>query len=314
MKPASSDLIEPTTQAGLKKGPQAVPFHAEVIQCGLQDRVLGGLVDLHVRSWWVILLESGQAVITRDDGAVTVKGPVLLWLPWDRSQRIRAKAGTVGGHLVMGETSLANAIGVKPEAVDLRVLAARAIHLPFEGRESLHRDILNCFDLILREAAGHAPGSATVIEAQVRVMLVMLWRHAARPDDLQQARGSTSLILQQFRQTLETHFRDRWTVARYADTLNISSDRLHDICQRTLGKPPLQLIHERSGYEAQVLLERSSMTLEQIAEFLGFNSAAQFSSFFKVLRGLPPGAYRRQVRSAKEKPGLRVSQSYADWP
>ncbi|MFU8864497.1 MAG: helix-turn-helix transcriptional regulator [Rhodobacterales bacterium] len=310
----TSDSEDNAAQTPLKKGPQAVPFHAEVIQCGLQDRVLGGLVNLHVRSWWVILLESGQVDISRDDGVSTVKGPALLWLPWDRSQRIRAKAGTVGGHLVMGETSLANAIGVKPEAVDLRVLAARAIHLPFEGRGSLHRDIISCFDLILREAAGNAPGSATVIEAQVRVMLVMLWRHAARPDDLQQARGSTSLILQQFRQTLETHFRDRWTVARYADTLNISSDRLHDICQRTLGRPPLQLIHERSAFEAQVLLERSSMTLEQIAEFLGFNSAAQFSSFFKGLRGIPPGAYRREVRSLKEKPGLRVSQSYADWP
>ena len=297
-----------------KKGPQAVPFHAEMIQCGLQDRVLGGLVDLHVRSWWVILLDSGQVVITRDGTTMTVTGPALLWLPWDRSQRIRAKAGTVGGHLVMGETSLANAIGVKPEAADLRVLAARAIHLPFEGRDTLHRDIAGCFDLILREAQGNAPGSATVIEAQVRVMLVMLWRYAARPDDLRQAGANTSLILQQFRQALETHFRDRWTVASYADALNMSPDRLHDICQRTLGKPPLRLIHERLGYEAQVLLERSSMTLDQIAEFLGFRSAAQFSSFFKTLRGIPPGAWRRNARSTDDKPGARVSQSYADWP
>ncbi|MFC7705501.1 helix-turn-helix domain-containing protein [Plastorhodobacter daqingensis] len=314
MSPAQIKVPARTPQPLSKMGPEPVPFHAEVIQCGLQDRVLGGLVDLHVRSWWVILLDSGQAVITRENGSTPVTGPALLWLPWDRSQRIRAKAGTVGGHLVMGETALANAIGVKPEAADLRVLASRAIHLQFEERTALHRDFAACFDLILREAAGNAPGSATVIEAQVRVMLVMLWRHAARPDDLRQAKASTSLILQQFRQTLETHFRDRWTVARYADALNTSTDRLHDICQRTLGKPPLRLIHERLGYEAQVLLERSSMTLDQIAEFLGFRSAAHFSSFFKSLRGIPPGAWRRQTRSAGDKQGPRVRQSYADWP
>ena len=308
------ELTERAMPISQKKGPQPVPFHAELIQCGLQDRVLGGLVDLHVRSWWVILLESGQAVITRDDGAVTVTGPALLWLPWDRSARIRAKAGTVGGHLVMGETSLANAIGVKPEAADLRVLAARPFHLPLQGRAALHRDIAGCFDMILREAAGDAPGSATVIEAQVRVMLVMLWRHAARPDDLRQAGANTSLILQQFRHLLETHFRDRWTVARYADALNISADRLHDICKRTLGKPPLRLIHERLGYEAQVLLERSSMTLDQISDFLGFRSAAHFSSFFKNLRAIPPGIWRRQVRSADDKSGERLTRSYADWP
>lgn len=299
---------------GPGKRPQPVSFHAEVIQSGLQEKVLGGLVDLHVRSWWVILLESGQLAITRDEGTVTVKGPALLWLPWNRNQRVRVRAGTVGGHLVMGETSLANAIGVKPEATDLRVLSERVAHLPLEGRELLHRDIARCFDLILRESAIPAPGSATVIEAQVRVILVMLWRHAARPDDLRRAGASTSLILQQFRQALETHFRDRWTVARYAEELNMSADRLHDICQRHLGKAPLRLIHERLGYEAQVLLERSSMTSDQIAEFLGFRSAAQFSNFFKTLHGFRPGAWRRVVRNNDTTNSQRSSRSYADWP
>lgn len=296
------------------KGPQPVPFHAEVIQSGLQDKVLGGLVDLHVRSWWVILLESGQLVSTRDGKSTSFAGPALIWLPWDRNQRIRARAGTVGGHLVMGETSLANAIGVKPEAVDLRVLSERVVHLPLEQRDSLYRDISGCFDLILREAAGRASGSATVIEAQVRVILVMLWRYAARPDDLRQAGARPSLILQQFRQALETHFRDRWSVARYAETLNMSADRLHDICHRTLGKPPLRLIHERLGYEAQVLLERSSMTLDQIAEFLGFRSAAQFSNFFKAIYGVRPGAWRRTLRDNEKGADTRRTQSYADWP
>jgi AraC family transcriptional activator of pobA len=286
----------------------------EVIQSGLQEKVLGGLVDLHGRSWWVVLLESGQLTISRDGGTTTVTGPALLWLPWDRSQRIRAKAGTVGGHLVMGETSLANAIGVKPEAADLRVLSERAVHLPLDGREALHRDMARCFDLILRESAGHAPGSATVIEAQVRVILVMLWRHTARPDDLRHTGANTSLILQQFRQALETHFRDRWTVARYAEALHMSTDRLHDICQRNLGKPPSRLIHERLGYEAQVLLQRSSMTLDQIAEFLGFRSAAQFSNFFKVLHGVRPGAWRRAVRGSDKGVSAHEAQSYADWP
>ena len=314
MMPASAKPVPAKGLSAPGKGAQPVLFHAEIIQSALQDKVLGGLVDLHVRSWWVILLESGALTISRDGKTTQANGPALLWLPWDRSQRIRARAGTVGGHLVMGETSLANAIGVKPEATDLRVLSERMVHLPLAGRDALHRDISNCFDLILREADGSAPGSATVIEAQVRVILVMLWRHAARPDDLRQAGGSSSLILQQFRQSLETHFRDRWSVARYAEALNMSTDRLHDICRRTLGKPPLRLIHERLGFEAQTLLERSSMTLDQIAEFLGFRSAAQFSNFFQVLYGVRPGAWRRRVRGTGTGADPRETRSYADWP
>ena len=94
----------------------------------------------------------------------------------------------------------------------------------------------------------------------------------------------------------------------------MSTDRLHDICQRNLGKPPSRLIHERLGYEAQVLLERSSMTLDQIAEFLGFRSAAQFSNFFKVLHGVRPGAWRRAVRGSDKGVSAHEAQSYADWP
>jgi AraC family transcriptional activator of pobA len=309
--------VKPAPDSGpvspLKAGPPVL-FHAELIQSGLQDKVLGGLVDLHARSWWVILLESGQLSLSRDGKTTSVAGPALLWLPWDRDQRVRARAGTVGGHLVMGEATLANAIGVKPEATDLRVLSAGSIHLPLEGQEALHRDIASAFDLILRESAAAAPGFATVIEAQVRVILVMLWRYQVRPDDLRLAGGSSSLILQQFRQSVETHFRDRWSVARYAAALNMSADRLHDICRRTLGKSPLRLIHERLGYEAQVLLERSPMTLDQIAEFLGFRSAAQFSNFFKALHGVRPGAWRKSQRGSGTQAGARATRSYADWP
>ena len=314
MPQTSAKLTPETGPVGPLKAAQPVLFHAELIQSGLQDKVLGGLVDLHARSWWVILLESGQLSLSRDGKTTSVAGPALLWLPWDRDQRVRARAGTVGGHLVMGEATLANAIGVKPEATDLRVLSDGSIHLPLEGQDALHRDISSAFDLILRESAAAAPGFATVIEAQVRVMLVMLWRHQVRPDDLRLAGGSSSLILQQFRQSVETHFRDRWSVARYAAALNMSADRLHDICRRTLGKSPLRLIHERLGYEAQVLLERSPMTLDQIAEFLGFRSAAQFSNFFKALHGVRPGAWRKAQRGSGTQAGARATRSYADWP
>lgn len=296
------------------KGAERVAFHAERIPSGLQDKILGGLVDLHARSWWVILLDSGQITISRANGTTTIRGPALLWLPWDRDQRIRAKAGTVGGHLVMGETTLANAIGINPEAAQLRVLSERQMHLLLETLAPLHRDIAHCFDLILRESAARAPGFTTMIEAQVRMILLMLWRHTAQPDELHHRGANTTLILQQFRHALETHFRERWTVGRYARTLNVSSDRLHDICQRSLGKPPSRLIHERLGYEAQILLERSSMTLDQIAEFLGFRSAAQFSNFFKTLYGAPPGSWRRTMRRSDRAAGGGDRRSYADWP
>lgn len=292
----------------------ASQLHAETIQCGLQDRTIGGLVDLRVKSWRVVLLQSGGGELQDGPMATQVVAPALIWQPWGQDQRLRAQAGTVGGYLLMGEHTLANAIGRKPEAADLRLMAGARVVLPLQDQPTILQDVGRAFDLILREAAAAAPGAETVIEAQVRVLLVILWRHAAAPEQLHQASPSAAQTLAQFRQMLEIHFRDRWPVARYGAELGMSADRLRDICMRTLRKTPLRLIHERSAYEAQLLLERSTQTVDQIAAFLGFRSAGQFSKFFKLQIGMAPGTYRRRARKRELNANDVPLRSYGDWP
>lgn len=292
----------------------ALPFHAEVVRTGLASRHLGGLVELPGRSWELILVEQGGLTVDDPTGSDTTEGPQILWVADGSQTRARARAGSVVGHLKLGEMTLANAIGHKPEAVDLRIMAARSFRLDLSEDAMLRGNVQRAFDLILREAHDRAPGFETVAEAQIRVLLVLMWRHAARPGELRAASASSAVILQSFRQRVETHFRDRWTVAQYAADLGVSPDRLHGICTRVLGTPPLRLIHARTAQEAEVLLERSTQTLDQIAAYLGFRSTPQFSAFFKAETGLPPGAWRKAVRASGPTPPSVHKRSYADWP
>lgn len=292
----------------------ATQFYSETIRCGLQDRIIGGLVDLHEQSWRIILLQSGEVELGHDDGTTSVSVPSLIWQPLSSSTRIRVRAGSTGAHLMLGERGLSNAVGRKPEAAELRVMAGDQVIMPLSEVSQTAADIVRAFDLLLREGQSVDPGSETIIEAQVRVLLVLLWRHATRAGQLQTAEAHASQILQRFRQLLEIHFRDRWAVGAYAEALGITSDRLHDTCTRVLGKPPLRLIHERTIFEAQSLLTRSSRTVDQISGHLGFHSSAQFSKFFRSIVGMPPGGFRRAKRS--EAPSSRTldQDSYADWP
>lgn len=292
----------------------ALPFHAQVVRTGLASRHVGGLVELPGRSWEMILIEQGGLIVEDDADAETIPGPQILWRANGSHTRLRARAGSVIGHLKLGETTLANAIGHKPEAVDLRLMAARSFRLDLSENAPLRDTVLRAFDLILREVHDRSPGFETVAEAQIRVLLVLMWRHAARPDELRAASASAAVILQSFRQRVETHFRDRWTVAQYAADLGVSPDRLHGICTRVLGTPPLRLIHARTAQEAEVLLERSTQTLDQIAAYLGFRNTPQFSAFFKAETGLPPGAWRKAVRASGAAPASVHKGSYADWP
>ena len=178
----------------------------------------------------------------------------------------------------------------------------------------VEKDIARAFDAMRHEFHSGAPGAETIIEAEVRILLVVLWRHVAIPNESVAHPAGAAQALRAFRQLVEMHFRDRWHVSDYAAQLGVTRDRLHDICKRSLAKPPLRLIHERSVSEAEALLLRSSLTIDQIADFLGFPSTPHFSRFFRRMMGQPPGAFRRNSTYGKGKDHGTQVRSFADWP
>lgn len=302
------------TRAGLTSPPVVSHFHSEIIQCGLQDRTIGGLVDLREASWRIVFIQSGEVELRQGASTVRIAAPALVWQPLQAGARIRVRAGSIGAHLLLGEHGLSNAVGRKPEAAEIRIMAQRQVLMPLSASPDVIDDAARAFDFALREGQNPSPGSETIIEAQVRVLLVLLWRHAIQTQEIADAQAAHSQVLQRFRHLVEIHFRERWGVAAYARELGVSTDRLHDLSTRVLNKTPLRLIHERTIYEAQSLLHRSNRTVDQIADYLGFNSAGQFNKFFKSSVGQPPGQYRRSLRQSDDTVESLPGISYADWP
>ena len=78
-------------------------LYAEPVRGGLQDRRLGGLVDLGERSWRVVLVDRGRVRLSEPSGPEEIAGPALLWLPWRDGMRLTARAGMAGALLILGE-------------------------------------------------------------------------------------------------------------------------------------------------------------------------------------------------------------------
>jgi AraC family transcriptional activator of pobA len=294
--------------------PQQTTVHAEAFGSGLYDRILGGLVDFPGRTWQCVFVTSGSLIRLTSDSEDLITAPSILWETKSQDVRIRAKAGSDGVIMTLGEMTLANAIGHKPEAAALRLMSTRRFVLDLAAKPDIRESLAACFAAIFQELDASSTGMETVIEAQIRIMLVSLWR--AGIDEMTQDADYTqaNLTLERFRHFLEAHLRERWPVRRYAAELGISTDRLHDICKRTLGTPPQRLIQKRMTYEAEALLQRSHLTLDQIADYLGFRSTPQFSAFFKAQTGFPPGAFRKAIRQKDKAAELVQVQTYADWP
>lgn len=288
--------------------------HADVFRSGLDDRFVGGLVDFPGRTVQCILVLSGSALRLKPNSEEMIVGPAISWGPKSADTRLKAKAGSNGIIMTLGDTTLSNAIGHKPEAAALRLMSAREFTLGLIEKPDIAQTISTCFDAIFKELDAGQTGMETVIEAQIRIMLVSLWRAGVNEMIEDHSYRSANLTLERFRHLVEAHLRERWPVHRFATELDVAPDRLHDICTRTLGKPPQRLIRDRLTFEAQALLQRSHHTLDQIADHLGFRSTSQFSAFFKTEVGIPPGSFRRaSKRQGWEEKSAQVG-SYADWP
>ena len=303
--------LSPSFQFGLT---QNAGIHAETFQSALHDRILSRTVAFTGRSWSCIFLSSGQITRLSSTEERPIAAPVFLWEPKDETVRIRAHAGSNGTIMTVGETTLANAIGHRPEAAALRLMTTRDFVLSFATKPDIRDSARDCFAAILQELEANQAGKETIVEAQIRILLVLLWR--AGVEDVIQTSGysNSTLTLERFRLLVEAHLRDRWPVSRFARELGISPDRLHDICTRTLGKPPQRLVQERTVFEAQTLLERSHLTIDQIADYLGFRNTSHFSAFFKTQTGFPPGAFRKAIGRKDQAAKLAQSRSLADWP
>jgi AraC family transcriptional regulator, transcriptional activator of pobA len=260
------------------------------------------------------LLTTGAGVIETADETIQLEAPCLAWLPWRPDRRIRIRAGGVGFHLSVGEEVVAGSIGTNPESVDLRILVDRRIIASLEDDADVIQDSAHAFDLVVRELHRPRNGSWNMVAAQIRTVMVLLWRLSGIEDVALRTQGEPSRILQHFRQLLETHFRERWPVGAYADALQISHDRLHDICRRELGKTPIQLIQERLLHEARLRLERSALTVQQVAASIGFRDVGHFSRFFRSKVGMPPGKFRKSFSLPTSINGEIPDTTYADWP
>lgn len=91
-----------------------------------------------------------------------------------------------------------------------------------------------------------------------------------------------------------------WTVAELAAQCHISRSVFAERFQATIGMPPLRYATELRMRLASQWLTQDRLSIDAVAEQLGYTSQAAFSRAFKRVIGNPPGQTRR-LRTATEQ-------------
>ena len=113
----------------------------------------------------------------------------------------------------------------------------------------------------------------------------------AKPDEM----GGRSIdIYNRFVSLVAKHYRTAHDVAFYADRLCITTRYLSGVTDKVVGKSPKQIIADYIMSEAKTFLDTTRLTIQEIADRLGFSSQVLFCKFFKAQEKTSPSDYRKQ--------------------
>lgn len=162
----------------------------------------------------------------------------------------------------------------------------QVVHLPVAARKA----ITDIFDSLLENISNHD---------MVRVLLLQLFLQTEKISvrgTQQKVPQQKQLVLRNFQQLINKHYRNIKLPKEYAELLYITPNHLNALCQDLLGKTAGELIRERVLLEAKRMLTNAEMTITQIAYDLNFQDNSYFNRFFKKYAGVTPDEFRKQLK------------------
>lgn len=91
-----------------------------------------------------------------------------------------------------------------------------------------------------------------------------------------------------------------WTVQQAASRAYLSMSAFAERCQKHTGLSPKKLIDQLRLQRARLLLKGSDLSIEQVAQQLGYQSTTAFSRFIKRYTSLSASEYRQQPTKIPE--------------
>ncbi|QTE24274.1 AraC family transcriptional regulator [Polaribacter cellanae] len=124
--------------------------------------------------------------------------------------------------------------------------------------------------------------------------ILMLVKRCHRIDDSQFRNTSQKeKLTSDFKKLIPVYFQENKEVAFYANKLNISPKYLSEVLLSETGNTAKSLILQHIFLEAKSLLRQTSMTVQEICFWLGYDDASYFTKAFKKHEGMTPLSYRK---------------------
>ncbi len=225
---------------------------------------------------------------TRGQGRITVNGVTAGYGPHNC---IFLPAGTMHGFEMSNQVS--GTIVVFPQGCEADLaLPEDPLHLRLRDVDR-QLELGKLVDDLLREMEKASDQAHRAMMCHAGLLSVWLERQIANLDSDKLSVTATGRLVNAYTALVEQDFHSTKTVRDYAAELGVTPTHLSRVCNRACGRPASAILQDRVHYEARRLLTETHIPIKDIAESLGFASAAYFTRAFQKQTGATPSAFRK---------------------
>ncbi|MGL6342641.1 MAG: AraC family transcriptional regulator [Waterburya sp.] len=167
----------------------------------------------------------------------------------------------------------------------------------------IFQEFYNLGNQVLKEYQSNSDYKFKIIGSLMVVLLLKIKeRFWNRYNPLQESDNGSTIVVT-FKHNLEKHFRNLQTgdadtlyqVQDYAEAQHLHPSYLSTVIKTKTGKSVNNWIAEKVIAEAQAILSRSPVSVQEVASQLGFKEPGHFSRFFKKHTGTSPSSFRENL-------------------
>ena len=242
--------------------------------------------DLHQ----ALFLQRGSVAASIDDLSAELRAPAVVIVPPGSVHSFQFQEGTIGLVVSFG-IDLARELASTTHG--LLDFLERPAASPLDRSAVKATDLGQLSEMLLREFSRSAQGRDIALSGLLAVLLANLLRLTRNgAADAGGAATREREIVARYRQLIEHRYREHAAISSYARELGTSETRLRKACLAVAGQSPVEIVHQRLLVEAERQLRYTSMSVTQIAYFLGFEDPAYFSRFFTRSMRMSPRSFR----------------------
>lgn len=260
----------------------------------------------HGQLFQILFLFGGSVTVQLDETHRQLNGNWAICIPPGTVHGFSFPTGTDGEVLTIEMTLL----NTTEDAIRgyLQPLMNQPQVIQFSSSTVLFNQVRQYLELVRNEFGSTETHYTQALSWLVKIILLNLVRQRnSRTTEHSASQRIKRVLLTQFKELLETHYREHWKVRQYARALHTSTSSLNRLCTEYLGITTKQVIQDRLLVEIKRRLIYTRESIDNVAFSLGFKDPSYFSRVFKRLAGESPSTYRQRSYHNTETTAVDVT-------